>query len=166
MSMMLAWAERTLTSRMIVVMGTDNARQYLQDYRKYLEEFSVVMMGSKGVFSAEIQSSPVKVSGREGLEISMVFPKQWMDKLPEGQAMLEKMIGPGAKIRAFLVPADQRRVVVGYTDTRLVGKALAVFEGKAAALSEADSVQRAAAKLDKGNFGGIVGRRLVALPTA
>ena len=155
MSMMLAAGapEDTLYSRMIVVMGTDNARQYLQDYRKYLEEFSVVMMGSRGVLSAEIQSSPVKVGDREGLEISMAFPKQWMDKLPEGQAMLEKMIGPGAKIRAFLVPADQRRVVFGYTDTRLVNNALAVFEGKAAGLSKADSVERAAAKLGKGNFG-------------
>ncbi len=155
MSMMLAAGEPedTLYSRMIVVMGTDNARQYLQDYGKRLEEFSALMKGNKGILSIDMQTSPVKVGGREGLEISMVFPKQWMDKLPEGQAMLEKMIGPGAKIRAFLVPADQRRVVVGYTDTRLVGKALAVFEGKAAALSEADSVQRAAAKVDKGNFG-------------
>ena len=155
MSMILAAGEPedTLYSRMIVILETDNARQYLEDYRKYLEEFSVVMKGSRGVFSAEIESSPVKVGGREGLEISMAFPKQWMDQLPEGQAMLEKMIGPGGKIRAFLVPADEHRVVLGYTDTRLVDKALAVVEGKAAGLSEAESVRRAAAKLGKGSLG-------------
>ena len=124
----------------------------MESYEKYIQEFAGLMKGSKGIFSMSIESKPTEIDGREGLEISMEMPKELLAADPNAEAMLEKMIGPEGKIRAFIVAADDRKIVFGYTNKNLLKKALAALE-EGTSLSEEESVKKAAARLGEGNLG-------------
>lgn len=154
MSMMLAVGspDESLYSRMVVVMIADDARQYMKDYEQYIRQFGSLVQGSKGIFSMKMESQPAEISGREGLEVSMDFPTELMKDVPNARPMLEKMLGPGAKLRAYIVPVDDQRVAIGYTTETLLDKTIDVLEGKADGLSQG-RIQVAAAKLEPGNFG-------------
>ncbi|MHB8897845.1 MAG: hypothetical protein ACYC6Y_03760 [Thermoguttaceae bacterium] len=154
LSMMFATGSRddTMYSRMVGVMQCDDTAKYMKDYEKYMQKFAGLMKDREGVFSMSIESKPAEIDGRKGLEISMEMPTKFLAADPNAEAMLEKMIGPEGKIRVFVVAADDRKIVFGYTNQNLLKKALAAIEeGKS--LSHEESVKTAAARLGEGNFG-------------
>lgn len=154
LSMMFATGLRddTMYSRTIGVIQCEDTAKYMESYDKYIQEFAGLMKGSKGIFSMSIESKPTEIDGRKGLEISMEMPKELLAADPNAEAMLKKMIGPEGKIRVFVVAADERRILFGYTNKNLLQKALAALkEGKS--LSEEESIKKAAARLGEGNLG-------------
>ena len=154
LAMMLAVGspDNTVYSRMAGVMRSEDSEEYLESYEKYLRQFSEVMKDSKGIFSMAIESSPIEIDGCRGVEIAMELPEDLVAGAGEANAVLEKMVGPGGKIRLFVVAADKHHVLFGYTNKRLLRKAIvALREGKS--ISEEASVQQASEKLTPGNFG-------------
>jgi hypothetical protein len=142
----------TIYSRMVAVMRTGDAAKYMEAYEKYIQEFAGLMKGSEGIFSMAMETKPIEIAGCKGVEISMELPKELLADAPEAEAMLEKMVGPGGKIRVFIVAADERNIVIGYTNKKLLRKAIKAL-GSGESLSQDKSVMQAAAKLDAANFG-------------
>jgi hypothetical protein len=153
MAIMLAVGEPddSIYSRMVASFKTVDAEKYMVTYRKYIEEFSSLVKGSEGVFSMAMETKSVEIDGRKGVEITMEFPVDWLQQAPNAEEMLEKMLGPGGKIRAFIVAADEHNVVIGYTQKTLLRKAIAALEN-GVPLAQDASVKQAAARLDDGNF--------------
>ena len=144
--------EDTVYSRMIAVMETEDAQKYMKAYEKYLLEFSDLVKGSSGVFSLAVESESIEIDGREGLEIVMQMPENLLDETPEAEAAFEKIVGPGGKIRLFVVAADERNVLIGYTSKDLLRRAISSLE-KSQSISQDKFVKVAAEKLPAGNFG-------------
>jgi hypothetical protein len=154
LAMMLTAGSRddTIYSRMVAVMRCGDTAKYMDAYEKYIDGFAGLMKGSQGVFSMPMESKPIEIDGRKGLEISMAFPKQFLESDPNAEAMLEKMLGPGGKILFFIVAADEQNIVLGYTNKNLLQKALAALE-KGESLSQEESVKKSAARFGEGNLG-------------
>lgn len=153
-TMMLAVGspDDTIYSRMVGVMEAENAGEYMKAYEEYLQNFAGMVKGSKGIFSMEMESKPIEIDGCKGVEIAMELPKTVLSGDANAEAMLEKIIGPGGKIRVFIVAADDRHVVLGYTNQRLLRQAIAALRsGKSLGVKE--SVKQTAAKVGAGNLG-------------
>lgn len=142
----------TIYARMVGVMKTGNAQKYMEAYEKYLLEFSEMMKNSKGIFSMAMDSKPLDIDGCKGVVISMKMPEKLLGGAPNAAAMVEKMIGPDGKVRVFVVAADEHNVLLGYTNKKLLRKAIAALRS-GESVSQEESVKQTGAKLDAGNFG-------------
>lgn len=153
-AMMLAVGspDDTIYSRMVGVMKSEDAKKYMEAYEKYMKDFSELMKGSKGMFSMAMGFKPVEISGCHGLQISMELPMEILARDPNADVILEKMIGPGGKVRVFIVAADDHHVLIGYTNKKLVRKAIASLK-KGESICQEASVAQAAEKLPAGNVG-------------
>ncbi len=153
-AMMLAVGspDDTMYSRMVGVMKSENAKKYMEAYEKYLQDFSELMKGSKGVFSMAMESKPIEINGCQGLQISMELPMEMLAQGPNAEVILEKMIGPDARVRVFVVAADDHHILLGYTNKKLLRKAIASLK-KGESICQEASVVQAAEKLTAGNIG-------------
>jgi len=139
-------------SRMVAVMSTGDAEQYMQAYKSYMDEFGALMKDSDGMFSMPMETKPIEIEGHEGIEVTMSFPDEFMQQAAGSEAMLEELLGPGGKIKAFIVAADEKNVLIGYTSQTLLKKAIAVLAGEEDALADAATIKAAAENLEGGNF--------------
>ena len=154
--------EDTMYSRMVGVVEAKDATQYMKAYEKYLQDFAGLVKDSKGIFSMKIESKPIDIGGCKGVEIAMEQPGTVPSGDANAEAMLEKMIGPGGKIRVFVVAVDEHHVVFGYTNQRTTcvgrlpalrsGKALGEEESVKRSLEQEELVKQAAAKVGGGQF--------------
>ncbi len=142
----------TIYARMVGAMKTGNAEKYMEAYEKYLLEFAGMMKGSKGIFSLAMESKPIEIDGCKGVVISMELPMNMIAQDPNAEAMIEKMIGPGGKVRVFVVAADEHNVLIGYTSKKLLRKAIAALRS-GESISQGEAVTQVAAKLDPGILG-------------
>ena len=93
-----------------------------------------------------IEVEKTEVGGVAGMKMSMKAP-QLPDNLktPAQPQMMKLMFGPEGRLNAWIIPADEHTIVVGYVNQRLLKQTIeAVKQGKPGLAGLADVKQTAA----------------------
>ncbi len=135
-------------SKMLAAMRVGDAKKFIQDYSAYVENIRKLVEGNKQSLFTGMESKPIEIGGRPGLEVRMDMPSPpMMKQVPQYDEMMEKMVGPGGKIRVYLVAADKHLVLAGYTNQNLLKRALAALPGSSQTLARQPGIRQVAKKL-------------------
>lgn len=129
-------------SNAIFVMRMDDASGYLDAYEKYVGSINEMLKDVTSPFFSTMEVERMEIAGQPGLKLEMAMPGTAPAKgVPNMDAIMEKMFGPGGKMTLYLGTADEKTVVAAYTDkeslvrsleaARQPGKSLAGDQGTA-----------------------------------
>ncbi|MGO8751332.1 MAG: hypothetical protein ACLQNE_35750 [Thermoguttaceae bacterium] len=122
---------RPIFSNLIAIMRVDHSGAFMANYEKYLKEYSAVVKNSNSLVLQPAEVEPTEVAGRPALQITVKVPSPPGPQPPQFAKMMESMIGPGGKVVAWLAPADEHTVFLGYINRQTLERAiLAVRQGK------------------------------------
>ena len=138
--------DEPLYAKMGLIMRVDDSRQFMARYEDQLKRYAEFLNGVDNPLFQPIEVEKTEVGGIAGLKMSMKTP-QLPDnmKTPAQPQMMKLMFGPEGKINAWIVPADEHSVVVGYVNQKLLQRTIdAVKQGKPGLAGLAEVKQTAA----------------------
>ena len=140
-----------LYSAMLGAMKVDDARAYLEKYRKYWQELDEIIGDTEGSFLKDIELEDITLDGVSMLKFKMPIPGLQGLGLPNGQldGLMEKIYGPGG-MTIYLAAADDQTVLMGYTDPALLQKTLQAAQDKTLQLSQDPNIQHTSQLLPPG----------------
>jgi hypothetical protein len=152
-SMMLGKVEpgETIFSNTIGVMRVDHASEFMAAYEKDLHKYAELINGLHSPMLPPIEIEKSEVGGTAALQLTMAAPKPLVGGQALQQArMMESFFGPGGKVVAWVVPADEHYVVLGYVSKEHLQRAMgAIRQGNRSLASDA-GVAKTAALLPSG----------------
>jgi hypothetical protein len=155
MAMLLGVAEpgTGLYGNTTVVLGVDDAQQYLDNYEKTLAAMRELAQETKSPVIPVVTSDRITVDDTEALEVSTEFPdvKQLMPPGgPDPQKMMRLVTGAEGKLKIYVAPADDHTVVMAYTSLDNLKAAIEFYHSKQPGLSSEAGVAQVASKLPPG----------------
>ncbi|MGO9113153.1 MAG: hypothetical protein ACLP9L_28295 [Thermoguttaceae bacterium] len=158
-SMMLGRVEQggAIFSNAIGVMRVDRAPAFMAEYEKDLHKYAELVNGLHSPMLPPIEIEKSEVGGTAALQLTMQAPKP----LVGGQAlqqkrMMELFFGPGDKVVAWVAPADEHHVVLGYVSKKPVQRAMeAIRQGNKPSLAGDIGVAKTAALLPSGAMAAV-----------
>ena len=126
----------SIYSGMAAVMKVENAKQYLADYQKVMEDMRdfIAKAGIQFPFFQDIQK--IKIGDDDAIQLSMDVSTMFAG-MPNkaSKEMLEKMVGPGGKMTAYLVPVDETTVAMAYIKPEGIARVKAALGNPSSSLS-------------------------------
>ncbi|NQU20235.1 MAG: hypothetical protein HQ567_03060 [Candidatus Nealsonbacteria bacterium] len=153
MSMVMGVGEpgTSLYESMAVIMKVDDAKKFMANYEESIRKISEMTKGDKPSMFSGMKVRKIKFGDADALELSMKFPElPGMENVPDFEKMAEAMFGPGGKLNAYIVPADDHTVVAAYVSKANARKCLKLIQEGKGGLAENKGVARTAALLPKG----------------
>jgi len=150
MSMLLGPGEpgEPLYSNMMFTFSLDDAPAYLTTYESQIQAMNALFQDVKSPLMPKMEVERIDVDGASGLKIEMAMPAMpGMDDVPQLAGMMEKMFGPGGKIRMFIAAADQHTVVAAYTSEEGLRRSIEAAKGSVPALAADEGVAKTTALL-------------------
>ena len=131
-------------SNVIAIMRVDHSAAFMANYEKYLKEYSAVVKNSNSPVLQPAEVEQTKVAGTPALQITMKVPTPPGPQPPQVAKMMEAMIGPGGKTVAWLAPADEHTILLGYINKEPLERTiLAIRQGKPGLAKDADVAKTA-----------------------
>ena len=144
-----------LYSEMLAAMHVRDARAYVANYRKFWAELDEVIGDAEASFFKDVELEDINVDGVSVLKITMPIPNLQGLDLPNQDnvdALMEKLYGPGG-ITVYLAAADDDTVLMAYTDTALLRKALRFKKDGAKQISQEQHIVSTSKHLPSGAQG-------------
>ena len=126
-----------LYDEMMGVIHVNDADEYMDKYRQYWKELKEKLGDDNESFLANVEVSDVEIEGKPALKLKMPIPGlQGIDvpNPPEIEALMEKFYGPDG-VTMFIAPAGKTKVLMAYTDVKLLQKTLQTMDDPNADLS-------------------------------
>ena len=124
----------------------DDSRQFMARYKDQIKQYAEFLKGVDNPLFQPIVVEKTEVAGIPGLKMTMKAPQLPENmKTPAQPQMMKLMFGPEGKINAWIVPADEHTIVVGYVNQKLLQRTIEAIEhGKPGLAGMADVKQTAA----------------------
>ncbi len=139
-------SDEPLYAKMALIMRVDDSRQFMTRYEDQMKQYAEFLKGVDSPLFQPIEVEKTEVGGVAGMKMSMKAP-QLPDNLktPAQPQMMKLMFGPEGRLNAWIIPADEHTIVVGYVNQRLLKQTIeAVKQGKPGLAGLADVKQTAA----------------------
>ena len=150
MSLMLGVGEPgdPLYGSMMFALTSDDARAYMATYEEQVRAMNELFKDSSSPFLSGMEVERIDVDGTPGLKIEMAMPEPpGMGDVPQFAGMMEKIFGPGGKMRIFIAAADEHTVVAAYTSEKTLRRCLEAVKGSQPLLAADEGVAKTAALL-------------------
>jgi hypothetical protein len=108
-----------------VVMRVGSAKQFLADYERSIRACADTAQTRFNKVGMAISVRPLEIQRRKALELTLQLPPMPM---PEVQQICDRMFGPGGKMNAYLVAADEHTIVTSYMSKELLAAAIDTLE--------------------------------------
>lgn len=140
-------AKQSLFSSTLFMMKVDDSTVFLKNYEVNMVALNEVFKTGKIPFQKSFELKKVKVGKTPALEIiNDLSDNPGLANLPK---VAEALFGEGGKMRATVVPADDKTIVIGYVSPKGMKEVLATYRKKTW-LSEDEDVAKTAALLPNG----------------
>jgi hypothetical protein len=146
---------KSLYSKMVGLMRVDNAKKFLVEYEKTMQDYNEVVkkVDSPILKPAEIEKA--EVGGKQGLLLTMTMPQAPVGNAPPEVAemtknMMEKLVGPDGKLRIWVAPVNKQLVAFGYVDKAYLEQTIKAVEQGEKGLSGQANVAKTTALLPPG----------------
>lgn len=152
MVMGIGQPDEPLYAAMAAVMRVDDTSEYVEKYRAYIKGVTEMLADSEGSFMSDMTVEEITIDGKPGFVTEMGMPiTPGLADIPEmaamQEAMMEKMFGPGGRVRIYFLVADEHTLVMSYVNPRQAERALAVVAGDAKGLADDATLVETAAML-------------------
>ena len=135
-----------------VVEKVDNAKKFLADYAKSVNELGKLAGDIESPFLGRMAAKEITVDGIPAVEIEMQIPSTaGADGLPGFEKMFENLFGPGGKMMMYVAAVDDQTIVGAYVSKDLLKKAIASVRNPTASLSADAGIAKTAALLPQGS---------------
>ena len=156
-SMMLGADEPggSIFSSAIGVMRVDHSPAFMAAYEEDIRKYAELFKGLHSPLLGPMEVKKCEVGGTAALQFTAQAPKPPAGQPTPQQAqamerMMELYFGPGGKVVAWVVPADEQHVVLGYVSKKPLQRAMeAIRQGKPGLAGDA-GVAKTAALLPSG----------------
>lgn len=136
-----------LYGRLLAVSQVDDAIAYLEKYEKYLGSYNELVKGHESVMPPA-RLKKIEINGKPALQITMDYSKLLAsDDSPMPKDVLEKLLGQGGKVTAYVVAADKHTLLAGYTNQDRLRSGMQALQKSAATLTADKGVAATAALL-------------------
>lgn len=137
--------DEPLYGRMLLAMGTKDAKAYLDSYESAMNEMAKVFQDA-GSSLFTFESERMEIEGLPVLKLSMdMEPFLGQNQPPEAKKMMTLMFGDDGKMNVYFAAADEHTVLAAYvTPQQLAPAVKAIREGKPPLSAEAGVAQTAA----------------------
>jgi hypothetical protein len=136
----------SLYSNVAAVMKVKDARQYMTDYQEAMQKMHDIFAATNAEMPFFQDIKPAKIDGVDGLQMTMHMSAMMksMPNNPASTQMMEKMIGPGGKLSAYIVPIDATTVAISYVTPDNIARVKAACQNpKSSLASDSDIAQTA-----------------------
>lgn len=124
-------------ARMLAIMRIDSRETFLANYEEFVAHYNRVVEKISSPVFQPIQLEKTEFDGTPALKVTMSVP-QMPNMPPESVKMMERIYGPGGKIVAWVVPCNDRSVVLSYMGQEPLRRMIAAIqEGKAGLAGDA-----------------------------
>ncbi len=122
----------SMYSKLIGVMRADNSQLFMANYEKNLKQYGEFIKDAHSPILQPMTVEKTEIGGANGLQITMNMPRPpGGAQVPQQGRMMEMFLGPGGKLTAWLAPADEHNIVIGYVSKEHVQQTIeAVKQGK------------------------------------
>jgi hypothetical protein len=132
------------------VMRVDHAAAYMAAYEKDLQKYVEMLKGLHSPMLQPATFEKCEVGGTPALQLTMKAPKPLAGPQMAQQAqMMKLMFGPSGELVAWIAPADEHHVVMGYAKKAVEQTLEAIRQGKPGLAGDA-AVTKTAALLPSG----------------
>jgi hypothetical protein len=134
-----------------LVEKVDNAKKFLTDYAKSVNELGKLAGDIESPFIGRMTAKETTIDGTPVVEIEMQIPATaGADGLPGFEKMFENLFGPGGKMMMYVAAADDQTIVGAYVSKDLLKKAIASVRNPTASLSADAGIAKTAPLLPQG----------------
>jgi len=136
----------SLYSKMLIVMRVEKSDTFMADYDDAMKQYAEFLKKVNSPVLQPIEVEKTEIEGARALQMTMKAPKLPADmQAPRQAEMMEAMFGPGGKLTAWAVPADEHTVVIGYVSKEPLQQAIrAIQRGKPGLAGDPDVAKTAA----------------------
>jgi len=141
----------SLYSKMLIIMRVEKSDKFMADYEDAIKQYAEFLKKVDSPVLRPIELEKTEIGGVRALQMTMAVPKQPAGmQTPRYDEMMEAMFGPGGKLTAWAVPADEHTVVVGYVDKGSLQEAVRAVKQGRSGLASDPGVAKTAALLPAG----------------
>jgi hypothetical protein len=134
-----------------VVEMVDDSKAFLADYRKTVEAMNRLLKDAQGSIMKPVKLKDVEIGDVSALKLTMkISMAPQAAEMPGYDEIMEKILGPGGKMIAFIAPADKKTIVAAYTSKKLLRECLKAADGSSPGLAGDPQVAKTAAMLPSG----------------
>ena len=135
-------------ANVIGVMGVDQPSAFMAAYEEQMRKYSALLADLHSPILQPPVIEKCDVGGLAALQLTTKVPLP-QDKLqtPQQAEMLKRMLGPDAKMVAWIAPADAHHIVIGYVNRKNMQRSIDVLRKGQPGLAGDAGVVKAAALL-------------------
>jgi hypothetical protein len=135
-----------------VIEKVDNAKKFLKDYLKSVNEMGKLAGEIESPFLGKMTGKEITIDGLSALEIEIEIPKTGGDDpFPGFEKMMENLFGEGGKVKMYVAAVDDTTLVGAYVSKDLLKKAIASVRNPTISLSADAGIAKTAALLPQGS---------------
>jgi len=138
-------------SGMAMVEKVENAKQFLKDYIKSVNEMGKLAGDIESPFLGKMTGKEITVDGMPAVEIEVEIPSGAGQEVPGFEKMMENLFGPGGKMTMYVAAVDDQTLVGAYVSKDLLKKAIASVRNPTASLGADTGIAKTAALLPQGS---------------
>jgi hypothetical protein len=134
-----------------IVEKVDNARKFLTDYAKSVNELGKLAGDVESPFFGRMSAKEITIDGTPAVEIEMEIPSTpGAEGIPGFDKMLENLFGPGGKMMVYVAAVDDSTIAAAYVSKDLLKKTIASVRNPSASLGADAGITKTAALLPRG----------------